>query len=105
MMRWWLTPVVLLLAGVGFAQEPEADENNSPARSLLDSARELFRKGDYQAAEPLFRRIANHPDEFNPQTEEARYCQAECLRLQRNYPQAARVYAKALQEYPFGTLR
>jgi hypothetical protein len=105
MMRWWLTTVVLLLPGLGFAQVAGDDDGNSDMRSRLEGALAAFRKGDYQSAEPVFRRLADPPDEFNPVAEEARFFQAECSWRQRQFPQAARLYVKALEEYPFGRLR
>ena len=105
MTRWWLTPVVLLLPGLGFAQVAGDDNSDFEMRSRLEGALAVFNKGDYQSAEPVFRRLAEPPDEFNPVSEEARFFQAECYWRQRHYPQAAHLYVKALEEHPFGQLR
>ncbi len=105
MRRWWLTLGVLLLAGLVRAEEAKIRKANLRLRIELDSAHALLRQGDPVAAEQAFRQIADQLEELNPATDEARFYQAECLRLQARYPQAARVYVQALREYPFGERR
>lgn len=105
MLRWWLTPGILLLAGLAHAEESALTDTTARLRAELDRAHASLRRGDYAAAEVAFRQIADQLDELNPTADEARFYEAESLRLQGRFPQAARVYVQALEEYPFGERR
>ncbi len=66
----------------------------------LAGAHELMRQGQLVRAERVFHRIAEN--EKNPAkiVEEARYYEAECLRLQKCYPEAADVYSDLMNKFP-----
>jgi outer membrane protein assembly factor BamD (BamD/ComL family) len=85
----------------------EADKPPPDAKVAADlaGAHELYRRGDYSAARRLFRSIADN--EHNPPAiaEEARYYQAECLRQEGYYPDAADYYVKMLNDFPSGSYR
>ncbi len=79
------------------------------AAAQLAAAKELFRRGlpgDYVAAEKDFHRIAEPKKNSSVQiAEEARYYEAECLRLQDRLPKAAETYMAMLTEFPMGIHR
>src|SRR5262249_22989356 len=75
------------------------------AEAQLAGARELFRRGEYAPAEGLYRRIADNQKNPAAIVEEARYYQAECLRLDGSYPKAADVYNDLLTKFPHTTYR
>jgi outer membrane protein assembly factor BamD (BamD/ComL family) len=70
------------------------------AAGRLAGAHELMRQGQYARAETVFHRLAEN--EKNPVkiAMEARYYEAECLRLQKCYPEAADTYAGLLGKFP-----
>lgn len=84
------------------ADKPPAEGS---AAADLAGAHELFRRGDYAQAEKHFRRIADNTKNTPQVAEDARYHQAECLRLQKIYPKAADVYNKCLIDFPSGVHR
>jgi TolA-binding protein len=120
--------VVLRPDGVAAAPPSPADSDPD-----LLAAKELFRKGDYAKAEPLFHHIAEGAsskpwwkiDFFEPgeletkdQTkekpkkersvvvaEEARFLEAECLYMQYHYPKAADTYIRMLNDFGSGLHR
>jgi len=66
----------------------------------LVAAKEVLRQGDYAKAEKLFHKIAEKAAKDDPIiAEDARYNEAECLRMQGCYPRAADNYIKLLNEY------
>jgi TolA-binding protein len=71
----------------------------------LDGGKELFRRGEFAAAEKVFHQVANDTKNTPQLAEEAIYYEAESLRLQRYYPKAADTYSKLLKEFPTGQLR
>jgi outer membrane protein assembly factor BamD (BamD/ComL family) len=75
------------------------------AESDLAGARELFRAGDFAAAEPAFRKIAENTKNPVNVAEEARFYEAECLRNQLKYPKAADTYADCVTKFPQGAHR
>ncbi len=97
----------------------------SPADSDPDlmAAREVFRAGDYAKAELLFHQIAEgskgsspwwdlhliaHDDKNDRNiavAEEARFYEAECLRMQGRYPKAADTYIRLLNDFGSGLHR
>jgi outer membrane protein assembly factor BamD (BamD/ComL family) len=93
----------LVLRGDGLeAEKPPAD---AKVAGDLAGAQELYRRGEYSKARRLFRSIAD--TEKNPPSvaEEARYYQAECLRQEGYYPDAADYYVKMLNDFPSGSYR
>jgi outer membrane protein assembly factor BamD (BamD/ComL family) len=71
----------------------------------LDGGKELFRRNEYVKAEAVFHRIANDTKNTPQIAEEARYYEAECLRLQGRYPKAADTYSKLLKDFSTGQFR
>jgi outer membrane protein assembly factor BamD (BamD/ComL family) len=88
----------ILLRADGIIAEPPP-KPGSPEEQLA-GAREFFRLGDYAKAEALFKHIADKKRTPMPIAEEARYFQAESLRLQGRWPKAADVYADLLNKFP-----
>jgi outer membrane protein assembly factor BamD (BamD/ComL family) len=91
----------LVLGSDGLAAEKQSKlAMPEQANNALVAARELFRKEEYDKAEPLFGYVADR--EKNPPTaiQEAMYYKAECLRLQGYYPKAADVYSGLLNKFP-----
>jgi len=78
---------------------PDKAPANGPEADLA-GARELFRREEYSKAEGLFQRIADNNKSPVTIAQEARYYQAECLRLQGEYPRAADVYNDLLNKFP-----
>jgi outer membrane protein assembly factor BamD (BamD/ComL family) len=85
--------------------EPDKAAVEAVGAKDLAGAQELYRKGDYPAAEKLFRKIADNKSNSPQVAEEARYYEAECLRLQEKYPKAGDVYNKLLIDFPNGLHR
>jgi TolA-binding protein len=86
----------------------------------LQAAKEVFRRGELAKAEPLFHRIAesgksdaffnfwSHHDKNERNiavAEEARFYEAECLRLQGHYPKASDTYIRLLNDFGSGLHR
>jgi outer membrane protein assembly factor BamD (BamD/ComL family) len=74
--------------------EPDTPEAN------LVGARELFRKGEYSKAEVIFNYLAENQNNNQVLAAEARYFEAESLRLQGEYPKAADTYVRLLNDFP-----
>jgi outer membrane protein assembly factor BamD (BamD/ComL family) len=86
--------------------EPEkAPVGNAKHSAELAGGHELHRKGDYDKAEKVFRRIADNQKNPPHVAEEARYYEAECVRRQGRLPKAADLYAKVLADFPSGQYR
>lgn len=71
---------------------------NSP-EGRLASGKELFRQGNYAQAERIFRRLGQNKKHPLPVLEEARFLEAECLRMQGHYPRAADTYVDLLNKF------
>jgi outer membrane protein assembly factor BamD (BamD/ComL family) len=84
------------------ADKPPAD---SKVAADMAGAHEYYRRGEYDKARRLFRAVADN--EHNPPAvaEEARYYQAECLRQEGYYPDAADYFTKLLNDFPAGSYR
>jgi TolA-binding protein len=70
----------------------------------MEGAKELFRRGEYATAEKVFHRIAENSKNIQL-AEEARYYEAESLRLQGYYPKAADTYSRLLKDFTSGQFR
>jgi outer membrane protein assembly factor BamD (BamD/ComL family) len=102
-----------------FTPKPEAEGpgdslvlrgDNAIGRRTADSpeltaAHEVFRKGEYAAAQRKYHAIAENKKNAPAVAEEARYYEAECLRQQGHYPRAADTYVKMLNDFPSGAYR
>jgi len=82
----------------------EAEKTPTAAKPAaeLAGAKELYRRGDYVAAETIFAKVANNTKNSAQLAEEARYYEADCLRLQARYPKAADTFKKCLDDFPSG---
>jgi outer membrane protein assembly factor BamD (BamD/ComL family) len=82
------------------------ETDSAPASSPgLTTAHEKFQKGEYWNAAWAFHFIAD--DTKNPPAvaEEARFYEAESLRLLKLFPRAADTYVKMLNDFPSGSYR
>jgi TolA-binding protein len=93
---------ILVLRGEELETEKGGDEKD---KAELEGAKELYRRGEYAKAEPIFRRVAENTKNSTAIAEEARYYQADCLRLQSYYTQAAEAYNKVLNDFRYGLHR
>ncbi len=84
---------------------PDKPPTELKGTAELAGAEEMYRRGDYANAEKLFRRIADNTQNAPQVAEEARFYEAECLRRQEKYPQAADVYNQQLNDFHFGVHR
>jgi TolA-binding protein len=92
----------LVLRGDHLEAEKTPPSKNEKASAELAGAKELYRRGDYAAAQTLFAKIANNTKNASQIAEEARYYEADCLRLQAKYPSAADTFKKCLDDFPSG---
>jgi tetratricopeptide (TPR) repeat protein len=112
-----LAAVVVASAGCQTATRLK-DSAYTAARSLLTSsyhdpeaeakyarAEELFKAGDFAAAQPIFTDLADNT--YNPllMCEKARYHEAECLRERGYLFDAVAHYNRMLQDFPAGVYR
>jgi TolA-binding protein len=89
---------VLTLRAEGFvADKPPAP--NTPEAEIA-GAHDLYRRGDFETAEKLFHYHAEKTADSGPVRCEARFYEAECLRLQGEFPKAADCYVDVLNKYP-----
>jgi outer membrane protein assembly factor BamD (BamD/ComL family) len=93
----------LVLRGDRF--EPEKPPEEGTAAAHLAGALELYRRGEYDKAENIFHKIAENTKNPPPIAEEARFYEADCLRLQGKKPKAADVYNRMLTDFPSGAYR
>src|SRR5207244_4241641 len=82
--------------------EPDKAPAGGTAVTDLAGAKELYRRSEFAKAERLFARIANNTKNSTQLAEDARYYEADCLRLQSHYPKAADTYKKCLDDFPSG---
>jgi outer membrane protein assembly factor BamD (BamD/ComL family) len=70
------------------------------AEARMGIAREAFRVQDYGKAERVFHRVADNEKNPPKLVEEAKFYEAESLRLQEDYPKAADTYADLMNKFP-----
>jgi outer membrane protein assembly factor BamD (BamD/ComL family) len=85
--------------------EAEAAPVEGTASADLAGAHVLFRQGDYKKAEKIYHRVAENTKNAVQVAEEARFYEAECLRLQGKYPKAADTYNRMTQDFRNGAYR
>src|SRR5262249_3111561 len=85
--------------------EPGKTTGEGKGALELQAAHDLFRRGDDAGAEKLFHKIAENKKNASTVAEEARYYEAECLRLQQEYPKAADTYNRLLNDFNLGVHR
>jgi TolA-binding protein len=79
---------------------PEKPPAEGGAQASLAGAHELFRREEYDKAERLFHYLAENTKNPVPVVQEAKYYEAECLRLQGDFPKAADTYADLMKKFP-----
>jgi outer membrane protein assembly factor BamD (BamD/ComL family) len=84
---------------------PTAPAKAGKTAEDMDGAKDLFRRGEYSQAEKIFHRIAEDSKNSMQIAEEARYYEAEALRLQGYYPKAADTYSRLLKDFSTGQFR
>jgi outer membrane protein assembly factor BamD (BamD/ComL family) len=82
----------------GSIEQATISDPNSP-EGRLASGKELFRQGNYSHAERIFHRLGANKKNPMPVLEEARFLEAECLRMQGHYPRAADTYVDLLNKF------
>jgi outer membrane protein assembly factor BamD (BamD/ComL family) len=87
-----------VLRADGLVEEKVPEAGTPDAR--LAGARELFRRGEYAKAEAAYHYVGDNPKNPMPAIVEAKYYEAECLRLQGHWPKAADSYNDLLSKYP-----
>jgi TolA-binding protein len=75
------------------------------AESKLKNAEELFTAGQYEKAQSEFRTLADNQGNSAALAERARFMQAECRYMRKQYPEAADSYHKVLLDFPTGAYR
>ena len=79
------------------------EDNRSEEK--LAHAEKLAQEGKYAEAQSLFKTLADNKGNNTLLCERARYMQAECRRMQREYPEAVATYNRLLQDFPTGIHR
>ena len=87
----------LTLRAEGFVADRPPAPGSAEAEML--GAHDLYRRGDYAAAEKLFNYHAEKSKNSPIVRAEAVFYEAECLRLQGDYPKAADLYTDLLNKY------
>jgi TolA-binding protein len=95
----------LVLRGDRLEKDPGPLGKVGKTAGELEGGKELLRRGENAQAEKIFHRVANDTKNSIQIAEEARYYEAESLRLQGHYPKAADTYSKLLKDFPSGQYR
>lgn len=77
----------------------EVPVDPTTAEGKLAGGKELMRQGDYSKAQRVFHRLYENKKNAQPLLEEVRFLEAECLRLQGKYPDAADTYVDLLKRF------
>ncbi len=83
----------------------QADKDPGRGAADLNAAHEVYRAGNYAAAEKAFRKVADNTRNSPLIAEEARFYEAECLYKQDKLPKACDTYHKMLTDFPSGAFR
>jgi TolA-binding protein len=78
---------------------PEKSPAGPGAAAELAGAHELFRREEYDQAERLYHHLAENKKNQPNLVQEARFYEAESLRLQGKYPKAADTYAGLMKSF------
>ena len=92
----------LILGPEGFVEDNKQVGAVLPPElaGVMATAREHFRKEEYDKALLLFERISDNEKNTPASVQEAMYYRAECERLTGDYPKAGDVYSGLLGKYP-----
>jgi outer membrane protein assembly factor BamD (BamD/ComL family) len=88
----------LVIRPDGLAPEKAPEEGTTEAR--LAGARDLFRRGEYAKAQAQFHVVGQESKAPTAAIQEGIFYEAECLRLQSQYPRAADTYNELLTKFP-----
>jgi len=75
------------------------------AEQKLAEAEKLAQDGQLDKAQGRFKELADNKANNTLLTERARYMQAECRRMKKEYPEAVATYNRLLQDFPTGLHR
>jgi outer membrane protein assembly factor BamD (BamD/ComL family) len=89
---------VFLMSPDGLVGEPQPKPDSPEAK--LAGAHELFRRNELDVAETIYHRLSENTHNPAKVAEEARYYEAESLRLQGRYPKAADTFVDLLNKFP-----
>lgn len=87
----------LIFRGEDVMDEVPVDPES--AEGKMAGGKELMRQGDFAKAQRVFHRLYENKKNSQPLLEEARFLEAECLRLQGKYPEAADTYVDLLKKF------
>lgn len=82
-----------------------ANYDDPMAESKLQEAEALFTAGSYEKAQGEFRALADNKGNSAVLAERARFMQAECRFMRKQFPEAADTYHKVLLDFPTGAYR
>ena len=85
-----------------FKETFNASYHDANAEAKMAEAEEAFAQQRYADAQPIYAKLADN--DYNPSQicEKARYCEAECSRMQKHLAKAATIYNRYLQDFPGG---
>ncbi len=78
---------------------PEKVPEAGTSESRLAGARDFYRRGEYAKAEQLYHSVAQDNKAGSANVQEGIFYEAECLRLQGQYPKAADTYNELLTKF------
>jgi outer membrane protein assembly factor BamD (BamD/ComL family) len=102
-----LRPVLPESVGNFVFREDKAEHDGTNARGAeqLNVAHEIYRGGNYDAAQTAFHKIAENTRNSPLVAEEARFYEAECLYKLDKLPKSCDTYHKMLVDFPSGAYR
>ena len=89
----------------GLVEDKSGPKVSDASSGDLSTGREFFRTGDYAKAEAAFSRIVENDKTAPGVAQEAMYYQAESMRMQKKYPDAADHYVGLLSKFPTTSYR
>jgi TolA-binding protein len=84
---------------------PEKKPAEGGPQATLAGAHELYRQEEYAKAERVYHLIAENKKNPPPIIQEARFYEAECLRMENELPRAADTYAGLMNDFPNNSWR
>ncbi|CAN5373364.1 hypothetical protein BH11PLA2_BH11PLA2_33670 [soil metagenome] len=79
--------------------------NDPQADTKLVEAEKYFSESKFDKARPLYRELAENNQNPKDLTEKARFQEAECYRLAKEYPKAVDTYHRMMIDHPSGVYR
>ncbi|HEY8505381.1 MAG TPA: tetratricopeptide repeat protein [Gemmataceae bacterium] len=105
--RWLYPPPPTVADGLVLSGGEIRSPEPVPPEVAADmaGAEEYYRREEFSGARRLYARVAEDTNAPPLVAEKARFYQAECYRLEGNYPRAAEAYTRMLQDFPTGVYR